>query len=171
MRIEGPLRIKPGGVTTIEVNSLHIRAPEWARANEIVAIERLRVAADVWAYLRYGTVNITEFTANSPHIALERDAQARTSWPSGGGSGKSGGIPRISVGTVMISDGRFEFIDAPSKVELAATMATEAAPGAAVGLKLDGSGKVRGDPLQFGLHVGELQQWPRAGHRCRSTAA
>ena len=25
VRIEGPLRIKPGGVTTIEVNSLHIR--------------------------------------------------------------------------------------------------------------------------------------------------
>ena len=163
VRIEGPLRIKPGGVTTIEVNSLHIRAPEWARANEIVAIERLRVAADVWAYLRYGTINITEFTANSPHIALERDAQARTSWPSGGAGGKSSGIPRISVGTVMISDGRFEFIDAPSKVELAATMATEAAPGAAVGLKLDGSGKVRGDPLQFRLHVGELQQLAQSG--------
>ncbi len=163
MRIEGPLRIKPGGVTTIEVNGLHIAAPEWARADEIVAIERLRVAADVWAYLRYGTINITEFTADSPHIALERDAQARTSWPSGGGSGKSSGIPKISVGTVTISDGRFQFIDAPSKVELAATMATEAAPGAAVGLKLDGSGKVRGDPLQFGLHVGELQQLAQSG--------
>ena len=163
VRIEGPLRIKPGGITTIEVNGLHIAAPEWARADEIVAIERLRVAADVWAYLRYGTINIAEFTADSPHIALERDAQARTSWPSGGGSGKSSAIPNISVGRVAISDGRFEFMDAPSKVELAATMATEAAPGAAVGLKLDGSGKVRGDPLQFGLHVGELQQLAQSG--------
>ena len=163
VRIEGPLRIKPGGITTIEVNGLHIAAPEWARADEIVAIERLRVAADVWAYLRHGTINIAEFTADSPHIALERDAQARTSWPSGGGSGKSSGIPKISVGRVAISDGRFEFMDAPSKVELAATMATEAAPGAAVGLKLDGSGKVRGDPLQFGLHVGELQQLAQSG--------
>ena len=163
VRIEGPLRIKPGGVTTIEVNGLHIAAPEWARADEIVAIERLRVAADVWAYLRYGTINIIEFTANSPRIALERDAQARTSWPSGGGSGKSSGIPKISVGTVTISDGRLQFIDAPSEVELAATMATEAASGAAVGLKLDGSGKVRGDPLQFRLHVGELQQLAQSG--------
>ena len=112
VRIEGPLRIKPGGVTTIEVNGLHIAAPEWARADEIVAIERLRVAADVWAYLRYGTINIIEFTANSPRIALERDAQAHTSWPSGGGSGKSSGIPKISVGTVTISDGWLQFIDA-----------------------------------------------------------
>jgi uncharacterized protein involved in outer membrane biogenesis len=158
VRIEGPLRIEPGGVTIVEVNGLHIAAPEWARADEVIAIERLRVAANVWAYLRHGTLAITEFTADSPRIAIERDAQARTSWPSGGGSGKSGGIPKISVGTVTISDGRFEFTDAPSKVELAATMATEAPPGAAVGLKLDGGGKVRGDALQFGLHVGELQQ-------------
>ena len=43
-------------------------------------------------------------------------------------------------------------------------MATEAAPSAAVGLKLDGGGgKVRGDPLQFGLHVGELQQLAQSG--------
>ena len=92
VRIEGPLRINPGRVTSIEVNGLHIAAPEWARADEIVAIEHLRVAADVWAYLRYGTINIIEVTADSPRIDLERDMQARTSWPSGGSSGKSSGI-------------------------------------------------------------------------------
>src|SRR3954470_3973459 len=75
VKIEGPLRIEPGRVTAIEVNGLHIAAPEWARADEIVAIEHLRVAADVWAYLRHGTVDITELVADSPHIALERDAQ------------------------------------------------------------------------------------------------
>ena len=132
-----------------------------------MAIERVHVAADVWAYLRYGTINITEFTANSPRIALERDAQARTSWPSGGGSGKFSGIAKISVGTVTISDGRFQFIDALSEVELAATMATEAAPGAAVGLRLDGSGKVRVIRSSSACMWASCSSWPRAGHRCR----
>jgi uncharacterized protein involved in outer membrane biogenesis len=163
VRIDGPLRVEPGRVTAVEVNGLHIAAPEWARADEIVDIARLRVAADLWSYLRHGTMRIMEFAADSPHVALERDAQSRTSWPNGGGPGKGGAMPKLSVGTVAISDGRFEFIDAPSQVELAANMATEATPGTAVGLKLDGSGKVRGDPLQFGLHVGEVQQLAQGG--------
>ena len=162
VRIDGPLRVDPGRITAVEVSGLHIAAPEWARSDEIVAIARLRIAADLWAYLRHGRISITELAADAPRIALERDLQARTSWPSGGGSGKKGALPEISVGTVAITDGRFEFVDAPSQVDLAANVATEAATGTAAGLRLAGSGRVRGDLLRFGA---PRRRAPAAGAR------
>ena len=34
VRIAGPLRVDPGRITAVEVNGLHIAAPEWARSEE-----------------------------------------------------------------------------------------------------------------------------------------
>ena len=163
VRMAGPLRVDPGRITAVEVNGLHIAAPEWARSEEIVAIAHLRIAADLWDYLRHGRISITELAADAPRVVLERDLQARTSWPSGGSSGKKGAIPEISVGAVVITDGRFEFVDAPSQVDLAANLATEAATVTAAELRLDGGGRVRGDELRFGLRVGKLQQLAQGG--------
>jgi uncharacterized protein involved in outer membrane biogenesis len=148
--IDGPLRIDPGRVTTVEVEGLRIAAPPWARSDDLASIERLKVGADVWAYLRHGAIRITEFVLASPRLALERDATGRTSWLQGSDEG-SGGVPPISVGRVEISDGRIELLDAPTEVELAAGFASEVAGENAVGLRLDGTGTASGAPLKLEL--------------------
>jgi uncharacterized protein involved in outer membrane biogenesis len=155
VRIEGPLVVHPGRVTTVELHGLHVAAPAWARADDFLAIDRLRVGGDLWAYLRHRTISITELVVDAPRVALERNQDGQTSWPSGGGSAKSrGGVPDLSIGRIEISDGRIDALDAPTGADLAATMATERD----AGLKLDGAGKIGADPLRFGLHAGSLEQ-------------
>ena len=157
--IDGPLRLEPGWVTAVEVEGLRVAAPDWARSDDLASVARLRVAADLWAYLRHGTIRITELALARPHLALERDVQGRTSWPQGSGDGGGGGgeLPAISLGRVEIGDGRIEVRDAPGTVDVTARFASEAAEGDAVGLRLDGSGTVRGEPLELLLQVAAEQ--------------
>ena len=157
--IEGPLRLEPGWVTAVEVEGLRVAAPDWARSDDLASVARLRVAADLWAYLRHGTIRITELALAGPHLALERDVQGRTSWPQGGGDGGGGGggLPAIKLERVEIGDGRIEVRDAQGAVDVTARFASEAPEGNAVGLRLDGSGTVRGEPLELLLQVAAEQ--------------
>jgi uncharacterized protein involved in outer membrane biogenesis len=150
--IEGPLRLEPGWVTAVEVEGLRVAAPAWARSDDLASVVRLRVAADVWAYLRHGTIRIAELALARPHLALERDVQGRTSWPQGSGDG-GGELPAITLGRVEIGDGRIDLRDAPGAVDVTARFASAKAEGDAVGLRLDGSGTVRGEPLKLLLQV------------------
>ena len=160
VRIEGPMHFAPGRVTTVELQGLHIAAPEWARAHDLAAVDRLRVGADILAWLRRGDIQVTELTLAAPRLDLERDAQGRTSWPTSEGRGKSagGGLPQVSLGRVEISDGRLALQDAASGTEVTASLATAPQTGAETGLRLEGRGTVRGDPLAFGLQLGSVQQ-------------
>ena len=81
VEIRGPLRIRPGLVTTVEVEGVRIAAPEWARDPDLATLDRLRLGVDVGAYVRQRVIKITELTLEAPKLALERDAQGRTSWP------------------------------------------------------------------------------------------
>ena len=62
-------------------------------------------------------------------------------------------MPRLSVGRIELNDGQITALDAPSGLDLSASMAASRD----TGLKLDGSGKIGADPLQVGLHVGSLE--------------
>ena len=154
VRIEGPLAVHPGRITSVELRGLHIAAPQWARADDLLAVDRLRLGVDVWAYVRHQAISITELVVDSPHLALERNQERQTSWPSGGSSSSEGsGMPRLSVGRIELNDGQITALDAPSGLDLSASVAASRD----TGLKLDGTGKIGADPLQVGLHVGSLE--------------
>ena len=150
--IDGPLMVSPGRVITVELHGLRVAAPAWARADDLLTVDRLRVGLDLWAYLRHRAINLTELTVDGPRLALERNRELQISWPSGG-SGADSGMLGLSVGRIEIDDGRIEALDAPTGLDLAATLAA-----GDTGLKLDGSGKVGADPLQVALHVGSLER-------------
>ena len=152
VRIDGPLMVSPGRITTVELLGLHVAAPAWAKANDVLAVDRLRVGLDLWAYLRHRAIKLTELTMDAPRLALERNRELQTSWPAGGG-GEVSPMPALSVGTVEIDEGRIEALDAPTGLDLTATLTVADAR-----LKLDGSGKVGTDPLQVALHVGSFER-------------
>jgi uncharacterized protein involved in outer membrane biogenesis len=156
--IAGPLKLDPGRVTTVEIAGLRVAAPDWAQSEYLAAVERLRVGADLWAYLRHGEIRITELVLARPSVALERDAQGRTSWPStgskgGGGGGGGGPPPRIAVDRFEVSDGSLDLRDATVPLELSARLASERAGPGDLALRLDGNGSLRGDPLELGLRL------------------
>ncbi|MFO1050221.1 MAG: AsmA family protein, partial [Geminicoccaceae bacterium] len=154
----GLLSIEPGRVTTVELRGLRIAAPEWARADDLLTIARLRVGADLVAYLQRRAVRLPEITVEQPVLALERDAQGRTSWPSAGGGRASSPGPRLELGRVTVEGGRVAYSDVPREVDFQADIATEAGPEGAVHIAGDGKGTAKGQPLTASLRVGGLRE-------------
>ena len=151
--IAGPLQLDPGWITTVEINGLRVAAPDWAQADDLVSVERLRVGADLWAYLRHRTIRIAELTLVRPQVALERDARGRTSWPEAKGGGGGGPPPRLTVDRFEVSDGSLDLRDATVPLAVAARIASERGGPGDLALRLNGDGTLRGDPLEFGLRV------------------
>ena len=154
VRIEGPLVVHPGRATTVELHRPHVAAPAWARADDFLAIDRLRVGGDLWAYLRHGTISITELVVDAPRVALERNQEGQTSWPSGGGIREVWSACRdLSVGRIELNDGQIDSARRPLRPRSLRQYGSRAR----IGLKLDGTGKIGADPLQVALHVGSLE--------------
>ena len=164
--IEGPLAVHPGRVTTVEVSGLRVAAPEWAQAPTLATVRQLRLGVDLGRWWQDGSLVVTELRLDQPQAALERDAQGRTSWPSGGGSqgetegsGSGQGGPTLpEIHDLTITDGSVSYKDAVTGVEVATALATTAPQAGSArdfgGLRLDGQGRVRGDQVTFDLEVG-----------------
>jgi uncharacterized protein involved in outer membrane biogenesis len=116
VRVEGPLRLGLGRVATVRLEGLRVGAPEWAAAENLAEVNALRLGIDLPASLRAGTAVLTELSLTRPRLALERDAQGRTSWPDLGGrdegddTDQGGAAPRL--GALEIEEGRVAYRDA-----------------------------------------------------------
>lgn len=160
VELQGPLRIRPGLVTTVELEGVRVAAPDWARQPDLATLDRLRVGFDVGAFVRHRTVHLTELVLDAPHLALERDARARTNWPTPAADSSqpensqepgTGSMPQID--SIEVTDGRVAYLDAIGDVDLAADFATTAEDAGRTGLAVHGSGTVRADPLDLLLQV------------------
>lgn len=155
VQIRGPLRIHPGLVTTVELEGLRVAAPDWAREPDLAALDRLRLGVDVGAYLRQRVVRVTELVLDRPRVALERDAQGRTSWPTGQPStsrdNQPGAPPQLDA--IQVTDGHVGYLDAIGEVDAGVDVATEQTTDGRLGLLLKGAGSVTGDPLELAVEV------------------
>lgn len=155
VELRGPLRIRPGLVTTVELEGLRVAAPDWAREPDLATLDRLRVGFDVAAYLHQRTVHLTEVVLDAPHLALERDARGRANWPTPARDNSqkpgSGSMPQID--SLNVTDGHVAYLDATGDVDVAADFATTAEDAGRTGLAVRGGGTVRGDPLDLALQV------------------
>lgn len=168
-RIEGGLVIDPGRVTVVEAEGLVVGAPEWAQSPHLAKLQRVRVGVDLGAYLGDRTLRITELRLDKPELALERGADGRTSWPSGGepqeqpseqptGRQQPTAPSFPAIEALTVTDGRVTYRDAVTDVEVATAFTTAARAGQGTGefagLKLDGEGRVRDERVRFALEVG-----------------
>ena len=157
--IAGPLRVDLGRITTVDLQGLRIGAPDWARSDTLLTVDRLRIGADVWAYLRHGEIRVSELVL----AVSEGEPGAGRSEPdhmagSAGEPRQAAPMPRLSLGRIEITDGSVALADAATDVDLLATFATNDRTGTGIGLRLDGRGRVRSDELDFELRLGSLQQ-------------
>jgi uncharacterized protein involved in outer membrane biogenesis len=170
--ISGPLRLDLGRVTTVELDGLVVAAPDWAEAPNLAEVRHLRAGVDLGTYLGDGRIHLTELRIDQPRLALERDAQGRTSWPdapadAAGPAPETGGpdtggevlLPRIDA--MSVTDGHVAYRDAIAEVGLDADVATAGGAGTFPGLTIDGKGQVRGDPLTLSAKVGALASLDR----------
>lgn len=167
VRIEGPIRIDPGAVTTLEIEGLTIAAPEWAEADNLAEVRRIKIGLDLAGYLRERSLHLTEVALDAPRVALERDAQGRTSWPGGTAAeaaeetkqqveqpSSSGALPWID--RLTISDGHVDYRDAVADVRFAADLATQAPEGGGASsvLVVSGNGTMKGGPIELSARAG-----------------
>lgn len=160
VRIDGPIRISPGRISTVEIHGLRVAAPEWAAADNLAEIQRVKVGLDLAGYVRERSLHLTEVEVEAPRVALERDAQGRTSWPEAtepepAEADEPGptGLPRIDALTV--AGGHIDYRDAIADVQFAADVATRPIDGGSTpSLVVEGSGTLRGDPIEVALQVG-----------------
>jgi uncharacterized protein involved in outer membrane biogenesis len=155
VELQGPLRIGLGLVTTVEVERVRIAAPEWARQADLATLDRLRVGIDIGAYVRNRLIRITELVIDAPRLALERDAQGRTSWPSAKreATARQGGGSFPQLDALTITGGHVAYLDAVSAVDVAADVTTTKPGAGSFGLSIDGGGAIRTDPVQLTLQV------------------
>lgn len=155
VEIRGALRIRPGLVTTVELEGVRVAAPDWARKPDLATLDRLRVGFDVGAFLQHRTLHLTELVLDAPHLALERDARARTNWPTPApdNSQEPGTRSMPQIDSLEVTDGHVAYLDAMGDVDVAADFATTAEDAGRTGLAVQGSGTVRADPLDLTLQV------------------
>ncbi|MGD9509124.1 MAG: AsmA family protein [Geminicoccaceae bacterium] len=160
VRIDGPLDIEPGLVTVVDLRGLRIAAPDWAMTDDLLSVAHLRVAADLGAYLRRRAVRLPELTVEQPVLALERDAQGRTSWPSSGGSPTraSGPPPHLELGRVTIAGGKVAYVDAPAAVDVQAEIETDSGTQHSLGIAANASGTIQAKPLEVVLRIANVRE-------------
>lgn len=163
VRVEGPLGLDLGRVATVSLEGLRVGAPEWAAADNLVEVDALLLGIDLPASWRERALVLSELRLTRPRVALERDAEGRTSWPDLGGGEEDpedDGAAGFRLGALEIEEGRVAYRDAVARAELEARVDTtppppgSAAGGGLGGLTLDGAGRVDGRELGFALEVG-----------------
>lgn len=166
VRIEGPIRIDPGAVTMVEIEGLRVAAPDWAEADNLAEVQRIRVGLDLGSLVTGRPLHLTEVTLDGPRVALERDTQGRTSWPSGESATPEEAAPQDEetdepgsalprIDRLTLTDGHIAYDDAVADVQLAADLATRSPEGSGVPvLVLDGNGVLRGEPIDVTARAG-----------------
>ena len=172
VRIDGPLRVEPGRVTTVELSGLHIAAPEWAAGRRSgggrpPARRRRCLGLSARSHDPHHRARV-----DAPRVALERDARRAPAGPAAAAPGRRSGH------TGRSRSGRWRSRTADSTSSMRSARSTwrptsppkplQARGGTAAGRQRQGAGR----SAAFGLRVGSA---PAAGarreRRCRSTAA
>ncbi len=152
VRIDGPIRFGLGRVTTVEVGDVAVGAPEWAHAPNLATLGHLRLGLEVVAWLRDDRLVVTELALDRPALMLERDAEGRVNWPAPATErGSPAASPAAEIRALSIKEGTVAYRDAVADVTFDATLSTPAGDGK---VDLDGTGTVRGQPLQAQLEAG-----------------
>jgi uncharacterized protein involved in outer membrane biogenesis len=160
VQIAGPIELDLGGITNVELRGIEVAAPEWAQSATLATVERLRVGLDVGAWLGDDRIVLTELRLTAPSVALERDAEGRTSWsteaPQPEPAAPEEASPRPEIRALSIENGALSYRDAAARVELDARIVTTTpASGSDFGgLSIEGQGSALGQPVDLGLEVG-----------------
>lgn len=162
--IAGAIRVDPGRITTVEIEGLRVAAPEWAEAQNLAEVPRLKVGLDLGSLFGSGGLHLTEVEVEAPRVALERDAQGRTSWPAGApdtqaeqiqASEEPGGTALPRIDELTVTDGEVSYRDAITDLQLTASVATQAAEGdRPPAIVVDGQGTMGGDPIELAARLG-----------------
>lgn len=159
VRITGPIRLEPGRVTTVELEGIEVAAPEWAASAQLASVARLRAGIDVGAWLGDSRIVVEELVVDRLRLALERDVDGRTSWPSVDrteASTPAEPAPPPEIRSLSIVDGLVSYRDAIAGVDLETRIATlePVTGGGFAGLRIDGGGTAGGQSMTLGLDVG-----------------
>ena len=124
-------------VPRLRLEGVAIGQPGWAGPGAMITVRTLVVRLPILPLLA-GRLRPREIAASGVRIDLRQDAGGRDNWDFGGPGG--GGLPHLDA--LTIGDGRLRLLDERRRLTWTAALSADA-----TGLKLDGGGNVRGEPL------------------------
>ena len=154
LRIEGPLDISLGRVTTVEAHDIRFANPEWAASEDLFQAGRLHVGIDVPSLFSDQTI-LTVVALENCAVALERAADGRDSWTVSADADAAGPAPDDDSGALpfvirqtRITDCRLG-LRAPNGIETLDLQLTRAELGHADGdrIRAELRGALNGQPL------------------------
>ncbi|MBT8072596.1 MAG: AsmA family protein, partial [Xanthomonadales bacterium] len=120
VRLEGELKIRPGGVSTVSARNVHVSAPDWSREPDLLAIGHLELKLATATLLK-DIIVIESLVVDGLELNLETDAEGRGNWLS---AKKAPAEDTAGTGGVMVifanveaSDAAFRFRNGPKDLE------------------------------------------------------
>jgi uncharacterized protein involved in outer membrane biogenesis len=112
IRLEGELKIRPGGMNTVTARNVHVSAPDWSRDPVLLAIGHLELKLAT-AALFNDIIVIESLSVDGLELNLETDAEGRGNWlsanrPPAAETADTGGVTVIFA-NVEAGDAAFRF--------------------------------------------------------------
>ena len=175
-RIDGDLDVDLGWTTHVRANGVRLANAEWGVAPAMAEIETVEFDIRIPELFR-GRVVLPTLTLLRPNLALERNAEGAGNWSFRKGPVAEAALPEARgefplIGILKVEEGRLRFRDEKRKLDIDAELTTAAAKGqpATEAVRLSGTGKLEGQPLELSLVGGSLLSlreddtpWPISG--------
>ena len=142
-------------VPRLAIEQVRVPQPAWAGTGDLATIRRVQLSIPVWPLL-FGQIRPRAIAIDGLRLSLVRDADGRENWRRQDGGG-GGGAPDLTG--LTIRDSRVAYRDA--KLDRRFDVTVAALP--ASGLRVSGSGALRGSPIQIaalGAPLDRSGDWP-----------
>ncbi|MEO6218552.1 MAG: AsmA family protein [Sphingomonas sp.] len=137
---------------TVEIHTLRIPQAAWAGTGDLARIKRVRVRFSAFQLLfgrfRPGTIDV-----DGAHVVLVRDSDRRNNWTRPGEE-KGGGDNPLTLKGLRIANSTILYRDAFQDRSFAAKISADPA----TGVTINGTGKVRGEPVTIAAHGPAIEQ-------------
>lgn len=158
VRLEGELKIRPGGMNTVTARNVHVSAPDWSRDPVLLAIGHLELKLAT-AALFSDIIVIESLSVDGLKLNLETDTEGRGNWistrqPPAKDTADSGG-GHVIFANVKANDAAFRFRNGKKNIEHAFNIVTLKHDQASDGmLQTSFNGDFNNRPVEYSSTIG-----------------
>lgn len=142
----------------VKIKGLKVANAPWATPDQMVDVERVKVAVDVLRLLQ-GRVVLSRVEVAGGQVDLQRRVNGRANWS---GDRQSGPLALPEIGVLMVENIRLRYQDEPRRLQLDAVLNSGVREGEKLPFRLEGEGRLNGRSLKVALAGGEVKAGAQA---------
>ncbi len=162
VEIHGDIDVRLSMTPVITIDGIVLSNAEWASADEMLRLKRLRVSIRLWELLR-GRVVLPLLELEQPILNLEKNSEGDVNWQFDPGLIAEAAVPETRsefpvIGKLQIREGLMHYQDATSALDFEGEITTVAGHGGDVddAIELTASGRLQERPFKLELRAGSL---------------